>query len=72
MTNGQVAPGNAAEIDGVEQERPDVDILPAGIGGDLLWAIIDFAVPGGPQTRVGWRASTRSARVEASSLGRSV
>ena len=33
---GAVAPRDAAEIDGVEQERPDVDILAAGIGGDLL------------------------------------
>ena len=33
---GAVAPGDAAQIDGVEQERADVDILAAGIGGDLL------------------------------------
>ena len=33
---GAVAPRNAAQVDGVEQERPDVDILAAGIGGDLL------------------------------------
>ena len=32
---GAVAPRNAAQVDGVEQERPDVDILAAGIGGDL-------------------------------------
>ena len=33
---------------------------------------VAMMVPGGPHTRVGWRASTRSARVAASSLGRSV
>ena len=36
------------------------------------WAMALLAAPGGPHTRVGWRASTRSARVAASSLGRSV
>ena len=35
-------------------------------------AIIDLAAPGGPQTMVGWRASTRMASTSASSLGRSV
>ena len=34
-------------------------------------AICDLAHPGGPQTMAGWRASTRSARVPASSPGRS-
>ena len=33
---GAVAPRDAAQVHGVEQERPDVDILPAGVGGDLL------------------------------------
>ena len=33
---GAVAPRDAAQVHGVEQERPDVDILAAGIGGDLL------------------------------------
>ena len=33
---GAVAPRDAAEIDGVEQKRADVDIPAAGIGGDLL------------------------------------
>ena len=33
---GAVAPGDAAQIDGVEQERADIDVLPAGLGGDLL------------------------------------
>ena len=32
----RVAPRDAAQVDGVEQQRPDVDILAAGIGGDLL------------------------------------
>ena len=33
---GAVAPWDAAEIHGVEEQRPDVDILAAGIGSDLL------------------------------------
>ena len=33
---GAVAPRDAAQVDGIEQERPDVDIPAAGIGGDLL------------------------------------
>ena len=32
---GAVAPRDAAQIDGVEQERADIDILAAGIGGNL-------------------------------------
>ena len=36
------------------------------------WAIWLLAAPGGPQTMVGWRASTRSASTWDSSLGRSV
>ena len=32
----RVAPRDAAQVDGVEQERADVDIPAAGIGGDLL------------------------------------
>ena len=35
-------------------------------------AIIDLAAPGPPQSMAGWRASTRRARVAATSLGRSV
>ena len=34
---GAVAPRDAAQVHGVEEERPeDVDILPGGVGGDLL------------------------------------
>ena len=33
---GAVAPRNAAQVDGVEQQGADIDILAAGIGGDLL------------------------------------
>ena len=33
---GGVAPGDAAQIDGIEQERPDVDILAAAVRRDLL------------------------------------
>ena len=33
---GVVAPGDAAQIDGVEQERADVDVLAVSGGGDLL------------------------------------
>ena len=33
---GGVTPGDAAQIDGVEQERPDVDILAAAVCRDLL------------------------------------
>ena len=33
---GGVAPGDAAQIDGVEQQRPDVDILAAALCRDLL------------------------------------
>ena len=33
---GGVAPGDAAQIDGVEQERPDVDIFAAAVCRDLL------------------------------------
>ena len=33
---GAVAPRDAAKVDGVEEQRPDVDIPAAGIGGDLL------------------------------------
>ena len=33
---GGVAPGDAAQVDGVEQERPDVDIFAATVCRDLL------------------------------------
>ena len=33
---GAVAPGDAAQIDGVKQERADVDVLAVSGGGDLL------------------------------------
>ena len=33
---GAVAPRDAAQVHGVEEERPDVDIPAAGVGGDLL------------------------------------
>ena len=33
---GGVTPGDAAQIDGVEQERPDVDIFAATVCRDLL------------------------------------
>ena len=33
---GAVAPRDAAQVHGVEEERTDVDILAAGVGGDLL------------------------------------
>ena len=33
---GAVAPRDAAQVHGVEQERPDVDIFAPGVGGDLL------------------------------------
>ena len=33
---GVVAPRDATQVDGIEEERPDVDILAAGIVGDLL------------------------------------
>ena len=33
---GAVAPGDAAQVHGVEKQRPDVDIFAAGIGGHLL------------------------------------
>lgn len=36
------------------------------------WVIIDFPAPGDLQTALGYRASTRKARTEASSLGRGV
>ena len=33
---GAVAPGDAAKIDGFEQQRPDIDVLAVGGRGDLL------------------------------------
>ncbi|MCY4320397.1 MAG: hypothetical protein OXE76_14715 [Alphaproteobacteria bacterium] len=33
---GAVAPEKAAQIDGIEQQRPDLDVLAARVGRDLL------------------------------------
>ena len=67
----RVAPGDTAQFDGVEQQGPDVDILAVCFGGDLLGDLA-FGAGGTPHKIQGWRASTRSAKVAAISLGRSV
>ena len=68
----RVAPGDAAQVDGVEQQRAHVDIAARGPGRGLLGERALGRSPERPTRIVGWRASTSSARVAASSLGRSV
>ena len=69
---GAVAPGDAAQVDGIEQQRADVDIFAAGGGRDLLgdvrfgtagWAPDDHWLSGLDQQRQGLGKLARAQRV---------
>ena len=68
---GTVAQGMPRKSTGSSRSaRTSTYWRPASVA--TCWAMALLALPGAPQSIVGWRASTRSARVAASSLGRSV
>ena len=65
-----VAPGDAAQVDRIEQQGA-TSMYSHPASAAICRAICGLAHPGGPQTMAGWRTSTRSVSVSASSPGRS-
>ena len=67
----RVPPGDAAEVDGVEQECADVDVPAVRLGRDLL-GDLRLGGPGRAPDDAGLASFDQEREVEASSLGRSV